>query len=256
MTGSLNINTGSYYGTGYSSTSSGSLTRTRSASSANFRTMSRNIAAGYSSDIEIIQKYMEDGKVDKALDKYEALFDDIKTTTGNYNYQLTDAEVESILKTAYQSQTGTSLVSAIEDNTSGSFWTGFKQSIPIIGFFVNGTSEAEALARLSGDELKLTDKDRVLELLGSAVGTAIWFAAGGWALKGLGALGSALKNVNCLSNLAGVLQSASGVAQAANDASNAAKGAKALINAGSIALGATSAASSVIRQGSDVIESV
>ena len=178
--GSLNIGTGDYYGNGaYGSGTSSSGTyssRTRAASSVNFTTMSRNIASGYSSDMEMIQKYMEQGKTDKAIEKYENLFDDIKATTSNYRYELTDGEIESILKSAYQMNTGTSLVNSIEENTSGSFWTGVKESIPIFGFFANGTSEDEALAKLSNDEVSI--KDKALEATGALVGTIAGVAGG------------------------------------------------------------------------------
>ena len=183
MTG-LNIGTGTYfgdgtYGSGTTNTGSG-FRQTRAASSVNINTMSRNIAAGYSSDIELIQKYLEDGKTDKAIEKYGSLFKDVKTTAGNYNYSLTDSEIQSILKNAYEGSTGVSIVESIEANTSGSFWTGFKQSIPIIGWFCNETSEAEALAKLAGDEV--TTKDKALEFAGGVVGTVIF---GGLGLFGI-----------------------------------------------------------------------
>ncbi len=180
----LNIGTGTYYGDGsYGSTLTGTSGTgyTRATSSTNFRTMSNNIASGYSSDIEIIQKYLKDGKTDKAIEKYESLFEDIKTTTGNYRYSLTDSEVESILKTSYENVTGTSLTDSIEKNTSGSFMTGFKQSIPIFGLFCNDVSEAEALAKITGDEV--STKDRLLEVAGWATGTALTFLLGGGIFK-------------------------------------------------------------------------
>ena len=70
----LNIGTGTYYGDGtYGSnvTGTSSTGYTRATSSVNFRTMSNNIASGYSADMEIIQKYFEEGKTDKAIEKYK-----------------------------------------------------------------------------------------------------------------------------------------------------------------------------------------
>ena len=178
----LNIGTGTYYGDatyGSNVTGTSSTGYTRATSSTNFRTMSNNIASGYSSDIEIIQKYLKDGKTDKAIEKYESLFEDI--TTRNYRYSLTDSEVESMLKTSYENVTGTSLTDSIEKNTSGSFMTGFKQSIPIFGLFCNDVSEAEALAKITGDEV--STKDRLLEVAGWVTGTALTFLLGGGIFK-------------------------------------------------------------------------
>ena len=213
----LNIGTGTYYGDGsYGSTLTGTSGTgyTRATSSTNFRTMSNNIASGYSSDIEIIQKYLKDGKTDKAIEKYESLFEDIKTTTGNYRYSLTDSEIESILSTSYQNITGTSIVDAIEKNTCGSFLTGLKQSIPIFGLFCNDVSEAEAIAKISGDEVSL--KDRALELAGMAVGTVAFWGLGGWLLSGA----SKITGISSLLSKAGILK------EAADGASTISKGAK------------------------------
>ena len=88
------------------------------------------------------------------------------------------SEIESILKSAYEATTGTSMLDSIEANTSGSFMTGLKQSSPIFGLFCNDTSEAEAIARLTGDEVSW--KDKALEFAGMAVGTVAFWALGGW----------------------------------------------------------------------------
>ncbi|MBQ4646542.1 MAG: hypothetical protein IJB79_04255 [Candidatus Gastranaerophilales bacterium] len=200
----LNIGTGTFYGDGgYGSSLSGSTglgQHRRATSSSNFRTMSRNIAAGYSSDMEIIQKYLEDGKTDKAIEKYESLFNDIKATTGNYNYQLTDAEIQSILKSSYEATTGASVIDSVEENTCGSFMTGFKQSIPILGLFCNDTSEAEAIAKLTGDEVSF--KDKALEFLGMAVGTVAFWWLGGPIGKGIQTAAGTIKGLGFAAKLA------------------------------------------------------
>ena len=172
----LNVNAGSYLGGGVSSYgASGSYNR--NATSANIRSMSRDVQAGYSADIELIQKYLKQGKTDKAIDVYEDLMNEVEASSSNYRYQVNEAQIQSAIKTAFESTTGSSLVNTIEDNTSNSFWTGFKQSLPIIGLFCNDTSNAEALAKMTGEEVSL--KDRVLEVAGWAVGTAVtWLALG------------------------------------------------------------------------------
>ena len=226
----LNFSGSSYYGFGTATGTAGVNGYKRATTSSNFKTMSRNIAAGYSSDIEIIQKYLEDGKTDKAIEKYESLMDDIKTTTsGNYNFSMTDSEIESILKSAYEATTGTSMLDSIETNTCGSFMTGLKQSIPIFGLFCNDTSEAEAIARLTGDEVSW--KDTVLEIAGMAVGTVAFGLIGGGIFKGA----SALK---------GILSSGEKAAKAGNWLSKILKGSKAaekIKNAGAVAVGTTTA---------------
>lgn len=193
----LNISTGSYLGGGTSYNASGSYTR--NATSANIRSMSRDVQAGYSADIELIQKYLKAGKTDKAIDVYEDLMKEVEAGSSNYRYQVNEAQIQSAIKTAYESTTGSSLVNTIEDNTSNSFWTGFKQSLPIIGLFCNDTSDAEALAKMTGEEVSL--KDRVLEVAGWAVGTAVsWLALGplkaaGTALGLIGKTGQAASGV-------------------------------------------------------------
>ena len=226
----LNIGTGTYYGDGtYGSnvTGTSSTGYTRATSSVNFRTMSNNIASGYSADMEIIQKYFEEGKTDKAIEKYESLFDDIKTTTGNYRYSLTDSEIESILNTSYQNITGSTIVDSIENNTCGSFLTGLKQSIPIFGLFCNDVSEAEALAKVAGDEVSF--KDRALELAGMAVGTLAFWGLGGWILGGAAKVTGV--GATLLSKLGLVKNAASG----ATTLTTGAKLASAAIGAGAVA---------------------
>ena len=240
----LNIGTGTYYGDGtYGSnvTGTSSTGYTRATSSVNFRTMSNNIASGYSADMEIIQKYFEEGKTDKAIEKYESLFDDIKTTTGNYRYSLTDSEIESILNTSYQNITGSTIVDSIENNTCGSFLTGLKQSIPIFGLFCNDVSEAEALAKVAGDEVSF--KDRALELAGMAVGTLAFWGLGGWILSGAANTTGTVANI--LSKI-GITKQATDAAKAAGAAKTAAdavttvtSGAKLASGAMGVAVGAT-----------------
>ena len=198
----LNISGGSYYGSGSKSTGA-TIGRTRSASSANFNTMARNVASGYSSDIEIIQSYLEDGKTDKAIQMYESLFEDVKATTDNYNYDLTDAEIKSILKSAYEGSTGSSMVNSIKENTSNSFMTGFKQNIPIIGLFTNDTSEAEAIAELTGQEVFF--KDKALEFLGMATATALFWWLGGPIGKGAQLAAKSISNIGFLGKVANAL---------------------------------------------------
>ena len=78
--------------------------------------------------------------------------------------------------------------------------TGFKQAIPIIGLFCNDTSEAEALAKLTGEEVSF--KDKALEFLGLAVGTVAFWWLGGPIAKALQAGTGAVSGLNIASRAA------------------------------------------------------
>ena len=180
--GGLALNTGSYYGSGYTAVGGSYSGRTRVASSTNLNRVSRDIASGYSSDFEIINTYFKQGKTDKALAMYDSLFDDIKSSTSCYGYTLTDSQVESILNNAYANSTGSTLTTTIQKETSSPFWTGFVEGIPILGLFANGTSDAEATAKLAGQN---TDaKDKIAEGFGAVLSNAGSYAAIGAAVGG------------------------------------------------------------------------
>ena len=176
--GGLNLNAGSYYGSGY-----GSYSGKRVASSTNIGRVAKDIASGYSSDFEIINTYFKQGKTDKALALYDSLFDDVQSSTTNYGYTLTDSQVESILNSAYQNATGSTLLTTVDKTTSSAFATGLAEGIPLIGLFVNGTSRAEATAKLAGQSTDL--KDKFVEGLGAVISNAGTYAAAGAAICGL-----------------------------------------------------------------------
>ena len=183
----LGLNTGSYFGSGYVSSgySSGIAGSSRPASYTNINRVSTNIASGYSADFEIIAQYMKKGETDKALRLYEALFDDAQATANLYGYTLSDSEVESILNAAYQKTTGTTMTSAVTKNTSGAFMSGMAQGLPIVGLFMNGTNEDEALSTLSGEKNSTNSEAKEYigaALSGAATGAAIGTALGSWTL--------------------------------------------------------------------------
>ena len=187
MTSSLNLgalNTGNYYGNGYTG-SAGSTSAysygNREASSTNIKRVSGNIASGYASDFEIISSYMKRGETDKALALYESLFEEVKETATNYGYNLSDSQIETILSNGYAGVTGSSITGAIEKNTCGALMTGVLEGIPVIGLFMNGTSEQEGMAQLSGE--KTSAKDKVKEYIGAAasgaaIGSIVSFPVG------------------------------------------------------------------------------
>lgn len=152
------LNTGSYWGNGTTSVGSTGRYGSRVASSTQINRISRDITSGYSNDLSIVNKYLEKGETDKAIDLYQDIISDAKTTALNYGYSLTDSQIESILNNAYSGVTGTSMTSAVTENTSSSFMTGFKEGLPLVGLLFNGTSEDEALAEMSGESVSVKDK--------------------------------------------------------------------------------------------------
>ena len=65
--GATTLNTGSYFGSGYSSVGTYGTSGNRVASSTNLQRVSRDIAQGYNSDLEVINLYLQQGDTDKAL---------------------------------------------------------------------------------------------------------------------------------------------------------------------------------------------
>ena len=182
----LELNTGSYYGGGYTSSASGSYAGNgyRVASSSNINRVSRDIAQGYSQSIEVIDLYLQQGNVNQALALYDSLFDEVKQTANGYGYELTDGQIASILNNAYARETGNSFVASVNEECHSPFVTGLIEGIPIIGCFTNGNSDAEAVSKATGTQTRTIDKagevaGAILTNAGAyaAIGTAI----GGWA---------------------------------------------------------------------------
>ena len=168
--GGLSLNTGSYFGNGYTSGYSSSYSGNRVASSSNLNRISKDIASGYSQDLELIQEYIQQGNIDQAFSLYDDLLDDIKSTTSNYSYFLTDSNVETILNNAYVNATGSTLLDAVDKSSASPFLSGLSQGIPIIGWFVNGDTKAEATSKLAGTNVNW--KDKVAEYAGAAASGA------------------------------------------------------------------------------------
>ncbi len=197
--GTFQLNTGSYWGNGTAAIGgyNGGFGN-RVASSTQINRVSRDIAAGYNNDLTIVNEYLQKGETDKALELYENIINDAKTTAMNYGYSLTDSQISSILNNAYSKTTGTSMTTAASENTSSSFMTGVKSGIPIIGLFANGTSDDEALAKLSGT--KVSAKDKVKEYAGAiatgaAVGSCFSFPVGTIIGGAVGAAQTFLKDI-------------------------------------------------------------
>ena len=178
---SLKLNTGKCLGNGYVQLSDGSSSTNKVASSTNLTRVSRDIAQGYNQNIEVINLYLQQGNVDQALALYQELFDDVKQSSADYGYELSDSQVSSIVNQAFSNQTGTTFASAMEENTSSSFVTGLKNGIPVVGwFFTQKDSNADALAKLTGT--KPPARATAAECAGGAISVAAFGAAIGTAI--------------------------------------------------------------------------
>ena len=195
------INTGTFYGQGLvSGTGSvgafGSATGGRVVSSANINTMSRNTAAGYEQQMQIIEKYLKNGEVDKAIKKYESLLDDAQESNSYSNYTINESQAASILNKAYAQATGSSFMDDLDKKTASPVLSGLAQGIPVVGLlFANDTTKAEAFAKLDGD--KVSFKDKAKEYLGAATsgaaaGAAIGTATGAWTLGAATVVGAGI----------------------------------------------------------------
>jgi len=188
----MELNLGSVLGGSSSYGYSGSTGTMRTARRAQINSISRDIAEGYSADIDVINKYLQMGKVSKAASKYDNLLDEVRQTANTYGYQLSDSQIESILSKAYGTNFGTSLTNAAMEDCRSPFVTGLLQGIPIVGFFCESYSDAEVLAKTTGGQTSMMDK--VKEGVGAALaGVAAGFLCGGNPIVtfGLGAWGVA-----------------------------------------------------------------
>ena len=184
MGNTFTLNTGSYWGNGTTAVAGGYNGGSRYTSSTQINRFSRDNTASLENDLSIVSAYMQKGETDKALSLYNDLLDDVVSQSQNSGYTISKAQAASILNNAYANVSGASMVQSISDNTSGSFTTGFKSGIPLIGLFTNGTSDDEAMAKTSGQPVSV--KDKVAEYggaitSGAATGAAIGTAIGGWA---------------------------------------------------------------------------
>ena len=189
----LNIGAGYYYGDGTygSSTSTGSY-RNDTVSLSDIRRMSKNTAAGYSQQFEMIQAYMENGQVDKALKKYDSIFEEVKASNTAGGEILNDSQTASIMSNAYAYATGSSLMTQVSDKTSSPIWSGLVQGLPIIGMFCEDMTTAEAMAKMEGE--KPTFGEKLQEYAGAAASGAAAGAALGLVTFGpiVGAIGGAI----------------------------------------------------------------
>ncbi len=182
----LSLNTGTYFGGGYSNTNTGATSayNNRVASSTNLNRVSRDIAQGYNQDMQIIALYMQQGNVQQALTLYDSLFDSIKDTADGYGYELSDGQITSILNQAYANATGSSFVSSINKETHSPFITGLIEGIPVVGWFLNGSSDAEAISKVAGTKTRFIDK--AAEVAGGLVTGIAGGAAAGAAIGAIG----------------------------------------------------------------------
>ena len=194
--GVLSINSGTYFGNGYTPSASGYSYGNRVASSVNINRIGRDLMSGYSQDIEILDEYLNDGDFANAMLQYESVFEDVKETAENYGYDLTDSQIRSALSDAYKKSTGNSLTAQVRKNTSNPFVQGLKEGVPLFGWFgAEAYSTSEANAKITGKEVRGVDKAAEATggalssaAVGAGIGTVICPGLGSLIGAGIGAL--------------------------------------------------------------------
>lgn len=185
---SSTLNTGSY-NDGVTTVTGGTSSRVRNASSTNLTRVSRDLAAGYSQQMQLVQQYLANGDISQAMALYEQMSEDAKITAQNYGYSLTDSQISSAIDSAYSNQTGETFTGAVANSGKSSFAAGILQGIPLVGLFANSYSSAEALSEVSGTETSW--KEKAKEYGGSILSGA----AAGFALSGFNPVGAVVGGV-------------------------------------------------------------
>ena len=192
----LNVNTGYRFGNGYvsstgSTAASSSSYTTRNASNINLTRIAQDVAQGYNQDLEVINLYLQQGSISKAITAYDRLIDNVKLTANNYGYNLTDSQITSIANQAFFNATGMTFINSISDSTGTSFEHGLAEGIPFIGsLFTQPYTDAEAIAKITGTEVEAGDV--ALECAGAALPRAAIGAVAGAVAVSTAASGSAL----------------------------------------------------------------
>ena len=213
MSYGLCVPTGTYFGDGYTSLGSGSSYSgsgyNKVVTSANINSMSRNTGAGYDFAMTEVGKYIKNGEIEKALSKYQELFDEIKASNSYGNKTIDNYQVQTIMSNAFISATGCDITDAVDSKTAKPIVSGLLQGIPIIGLFVEDTTRAEAYAALDNENVSFKDKAKEYGgamASGAAAGAAIGTALGSWSFgigtavgaaigAGVGALQTFLKDI-------------------------------------------------------------
>ena len=191
-TSSLGYYGGTFFGGGSASSNgrTSNVYGSNVASSANLTRVSRDITQGYNQNIEIINKYLEQGNIDQAFKLYNSLFESVKNTSDGYGYELDDGQIASIVNDAYLNSTGSTFIDSIDQSTHSPFVTGLLEGIPIVGWFTNGNSNSEAYSKLTGTEPPEIDKNVEAAGVGVVAGIAglasVALIGGpvGWAIAG------------------------------------------------------------------------
>ncbi len=160
-----------YSGSNYSSTGKTSRTNSTTATKSKIAQTVKDVAQGYSSDLNIVEYYLRSGEIDSAMKLKDSIFDDISDVLkSEYNFNVTDSQISSILDQAYTSVNGQTTQATVEENASSSFMTGLKEGVPLLGLLANGNSKSESMARLAGTEV--SSKEEWKEGIGAAVSGA------------------------------------------------------------------------------------
>ena len=186
--GGLALNTGSYYGSGYTAVGGSYLGRTRVASSTNASRIARDIASLYGSNVSDIQTYLAQGDSKRALEMYDKLLSQASISASEYGYSLTDVAKRSIIEKAYSNVTGSDISSDFSDASDGAFVKGLSQGFNLLSD--DTLTKAEVQAKISGTTVSTSD--RVAEATGAGVAGALTGATVG---AGLAAISGVVQGI-------------------------------------------------------------
>lgn len=179
------LNTGSYYGNGGVTGSTGSSyygSKQKQASVSSLNNLSKINASSYASTYNQISMYLQDGETEKALELWEQLKDDVATSyaSTNNNWYMDDGTIETQLENGFYATTGTTFESGLESEFTNSLKKSLFAGLGTL--FSDDCSKEEYLAAKTGSDL--TTKAKAKGILGAFCGGAASGAATG---AGIGA---------------------------------------------------------------------
>ena len=113
------------------------------------------------------------GRTDDASKEIEKMVSDLKEYAQYANYS--DKEIRSVVRSLYQSATGSDLLADIDTYASGSFAQGIKEGCIFGGIAANKTTKADLIEQVTG--VKKAKGDTTGEITGSVLSGAATYGA-------------------------------------------------------------------------------
>lgn len=138
-------------------------------------------SANFAQQCQSIQYLLNSGSTDDAILQYDSLYRQMKENPYYQNYST--SEIKTLLQQKYMEATGTTIVNDIDTKVSGSFVTGLKNTVPVVGLMCQDVSKEDFISKATGTPK--SDGATVKEILGVAAGTAASGGIGYAVSKGL-----------------------------------------------------------------------